>query len=341
MLDSSSALRVFAVLTGCLLFSTPLSSQILMGDPCENDCLGSCCGNGALPDCGYNPSSENPISTGTPILFDRGHGNKHSLECTYRGFRDLLAADGYVLSSTDVSDCPLTAAELPVAGDSIYVLASAKSCCAQTTPCENCPSSTSALTHDEATLISDWVRQGGSLLLILDHSPFDRLDNLLFRFGLEVVDESVRKHTFCRTNSELATSLFTQGVDAVTTFSGMSFAVSAITPVDTAHFPVLFFNPTYQGDGSSCLGQDPRLPGEGSSSFFGTWPPPQNPQELQGVALTAGAGRVYVSGEARMFTAIANDSANGCRHTGMQAADAPGNEQLLLNVIHWLDPRNG
>ena len=42
-----------------------------------------------------------------------------------------------------------------------------------------------------------------------------------------------------------------------------------------------------------------------------------------------GLGRVYVSSESSMFTALSNGH-------GMQNPNAPGNEQLLRNIAVWL-----
>ena len=46
-----------------------------------------------------------------------------------------------------------------------------------------------------------------------------------------------------------------------------------------------------------------------------------------------GKGRIVVSGEAAMFTS----QQAGDRRVGMGSDAAPQNEQLLLNIIHWLD----
>jgi hypothetical protein len=52
-------------------------------------------------------------------------------------------------------------------------------------------------------------------------------------------------------------------------------------------------------------------------------------------ALEYGKGRVFVSGEAAMFSAqLAGPNRVP---TGMNAANAKENPELLLNVLHWLD----
>ena len=56
----------------------------------------------------------------------------------------------------------------------------------------------------------------------------------------------------------------------------------------------------------------------------------------QGLAFSFGSGRVYVSGEAGMFTAeVLGGRGGGLRWMHAQPRDQ--NQQFLLNVLHWLD----
>jgi hypothetical protein len=96
-------------------------------------------------------------------------------------------------------------------------------------------------------------------------------------------------------------------VDAVSTFSGTAFSISATPPLDASYEPVLVFPP-----GSTARS------GAGTVDIGGF---------LQGVAVQLGAGRVYVSGEAGGLTAQLG--------FGMQMT--PENERFLRNVIAWLD----
>jgi hypothetical protein len=50
--------------------------------------------------------------------------------------------------------------------------------------------------------------------------------------------------------------------------------------------------------------------------------------------LKYGNGRMVVSGEAAMFT---SQQAGGGRTIGLGSTEVPQNQQLLLNIIHWLD----
>lgn len=65
------------------------------------------------------------------------------------------------------------------------------------------------------------------------------------------------------------------------------------------------------------------------------------PGDYQGIALQHGAGRVYASGEAAMFTAQALRAQQGaavyyCQPAGMQLP-SNDNEELLRNIVYWLN----
>ena len=52
-------------------------------------------------------------------------------------------------------------------------------------PLDGPASDTPALTGRESDAVRDWVRDGGSLLLIADHTPFgSAVENLGLRFGV-------------------------------------------------------------------------------------------------------------------------------------------------------------
>ena len=53
------------------------------------------------------PDPVYPAGNGTRVIFDEAHDNVHSLDGTYRPFRDLLLADGY---QPEVRSDPITSA---------------------------------------------------------------------------------------------------------------------------------------------------------------------------------------------------------------------------------------
>jgi hypothetical protein len=263
------------------------------GDECGLPCCRAFPGQHA--DCTYDPVVADPryLGCGGPtILFDRTHANFHQVTPESRrnpgrfwGFAKLLARDGYVVRD---SSEPL-ATLLPTTTAKIFVIANPR-----------------ALTGDQAipaadvAALVDWVYQGGSLLLSIDHPPFEKTDALLAAFGLEQIGKGAKKFTFTVENGGLnAASPIAAGISEVSTFTGTAFRISA-TPPPAAYEPVL----TYPLD---------------SPSNLDGW--------LQGVAIEYGAGRVYVSGESGGLTA---QSSFGMHET-------PDNEQFVRNIIHWLD----
>jgi hypothetical protein len=185
-----------------------------------------------------------------------------------------------------------------------------------------------AFTDQEADEVRDWVRSGGSLLLIADHAPFGgAAESLAKRFNVTMSKGWVRdpNHSqsdnpgaliFSRENKLLLDHPITQGrdeterINRVQTFTGQalkggegatSFLKLADTAIDTA-------------DRSA----------EKSVSVAG---------QSQGLAIKFGKGRVVMMGEAAMLSAQVSGPQN--RPMGM---NVPGsdNKQLVLNIMHWL-----
>lgn len=103
---------------------------------------------------------------GPVVAIDSGHYNYHTVSGRYAPFASLLEQDGFqvgdlanLLSVNSLSGVRLlvVANALPVADADIKDWISAQP---------------SALSPMEIKVVADWVRQGGSLLLIADHRPF-------------------------------------------------------------------------------------------------------------------------------------------------------------------------
>jgi hypothetical protein len=223
---------------------------------------------------------------------DRTHANFHQVtpESTrnpgrFWGFAKLAVRDGYVVRDSTTPFDVL----LPANPAAILVLANPR---ALRGPVAVPPA-------DVATLLA-WVEQGGSLLVSIDHPPFDRTVDLLGALGLEQIGKGVRQFTFTIANGGLnAASPIAAGVGEVTTFTGTAFRVAAAPPAQATYEPVLTFPPNSPNDADG-------------------W--------LQGIAIQFGAGRVYVSGESGGLTA---QSSFGMHET-------PDNERYVRNILHWL-----
>lgn len=108
-----------------------------------------------------------------------------------------------------------------------------------------------------------------------------------------------------------------QAISSIETFTGQAF----LTP-PTAKPVLVFSQPAESMMPSESWQLDketPKIPIDG-------W--------VQGATLEFGKGRIYVSGEAAMFTAQYEDESE--TWFGMGSAMAPQNEQFLLNILHWL-----
>jgi hypothetical protein len=185
-----------------------------------------------------------------------------------------------------------------------------------------------AFTEEECKAVHDWVRGGGSLLLIADHAPFGGAAEILAkRFGVDMSKgytfdsehsdkDSPSLLLFSRENKLLVDHPITQGrqpherINYVLSFTGQSLK----GPEGSRAFLQLADTAKDKPDWNS------------SSEVSAAG-------RAQGIAFKAGKGRVVMMGEAAMLTAqIAGPNK---RRMGM---NVPGtdNKQLALNIVHWL-----
>src|SRR5688500_2628111 len=114
---------------------------------------------------------------GPVVLLDEAHSNFHTADGRYLPFATLLRRDGYDVRA---SKLPFSKASLKDAD--ILVIANAL---AERNKTEWTLPTPSAFTDEEVRAVGDWVRAGGSLLLIVDHMPFPgAADNLAKAFGI-------------------------------------------------------------------------------------------------------------------------------------------------------------
>ena len=257
------------------------------------------------------------------VLFDEAHHNFHTAGGRYKPFADLITHDGYkVIPNTE----KFTRESL-ARGD-VLIIANALGAEGMGQP----GASESAFTDAECDAVRDWVRAGGSLLLITDHAPFgSAAESLAKRVGVDMSkgftsDPSNSEGgdsmlVFTRKNDLLGDHPITQGRDdserirRVQTFTGQSLkgpagSVAILKLADTA---------VDEGeDGKS-------TPAAGRA---------------QGIAFTFGSGRVVVLGEAAELSAqVAGGERFGMNVPGLD------NRQMALNLMHWLsgllEPRGG
>ena len=127
------------------------------------------------------PTPMRPANTGTTIYVDAAHNNFHTYDGRFTPFSNLVRNDGFNVAGFNEK---FTAENL----ENVEILVIANPVNDSNTPEANWVAPiTSAFTDDEIDALVDWVKDGGSLLLIADHFPFPgAVDALASRFGFEV-----------------------------------------------------------------------------------------------------------------------------------------------------------
>jgi len=282
-------------------------------------------GGGQRPDPNFDARVARPAYADTHprVLFDEAHHNFHTTSGRYKPFAEVVRNDGYTVTP---NDDPFTRERL--AGGDVLIIANALGAGGMGQP----GAADSAFTDAECDAVRDWVRGGGSLLLITDHAPFgSAAEPLAGRFGVAMSkgytsdpansqgDET--SLVFTRTNKLLDDHAITAGrdgrerVNRVRTFTGQSLK----GPAGSVAFLKLADTATDQGDDGTPVSAAGRA---------------------QGLAFAFGKGRVVVLGEAAELSA----QLIGTERFGM---NVPGldNRQMALNIMHWLsgllEPRGG
>lgn len=257
-----------------------------------------------------------PYGQGSTIAVDAAHNNFHTLDNRYGPFGKVLEGDGYRLVS---NAGPVTASVL--ASCKIFVISNpldSSNLGAWRLP------TPSAFSPPEISAINNWVREGGRLLLIADHMPFAGAAQALAQsFGFEYINcfaldnRNRNLERFYRNNRSLADDQMTLGVDTVVTFTGSAFKIpkNAVPILSLNNYTLSLPEVAWQFEENT-----PTMPGEGY---------------YQGAYLTYGTGKIVVMGEAAMFTAQLTGSNRS--PVGLNRPEARQNNQLLLNIIHWLD----
>lgn len=287
----------------------------------------------------FRPTVERPAwaeGEGPVVVIDEAHANFHRLEGQYAPFAALLRADGYrVRAGTQAFDAG------GLEGVDVLVIANAGATGERPTP--------PAFTAAEGAALEAWVRNGGKLLLIADHTPFGAAaEGLAVRFGVQMGTG----YAFALTDggANLTTNLVypaeafgdhpifagrdaSERVESVTAFTGQSLqgpegATVLLHMTDGAReSPDL---PTLQALADRL--DDAGVPDAAITELSRPALP------AQGLAFEYGQGRVVVLGEAGMLSAqlirYPAGSGQADRRFGMNAA--PGNAQFGLNIMHWL-----
>lgn len=271
------------------------------------------------PDPNFAPRIEKPAfaeGKGPRVVIDEAHHNFHTVNGRYQSFATLLRRDGYrVAGSREAFRAEtLRAADVLVVANALH---------RQNAREWKLPTP-SAFTGEEIAAVVEWVRDGGSLLLIADHMPFPGAAMELGKaLGVTFVNSYARPRgqsgpaVFSKHRGMLKEHAVTAGVDQVATFTGSAFRL------DRGGDPLLVFDGNFDSwevtQASRFPADTPRTPVEG-------W--------LQGALLGLGKGRVAVFGEAAMFSAQL--SGPDKQPMGMNHPLAAQNPLLLRNLLRWL-----
>jgi len=303
-------------------FIVVLSTSVFAGCGSVDD------GNRQVADDEWSPTVNSPEferGDGPEVLVDAAHGNFHTIDGRFSAFAELLELDGYRVQSadTEVTEELLDSASVFVISNAVFGGDDAE----WTLP------TAPAFTSEEIRVIVNWVRAGGSLLLIADHMPFpggtaDLADEFgiifLNGFAMKSVDEGGTM-SFTRSAGSLADHDITRGrsasekVESIRSFTGQAFRfVAPVQPL--MHMPddweVLLPTEAWEHSEST-----PSVSARGL---------------IQGGVLRFGSGRVAVFGEAAMFTAQSSVSDGVVHQFGLNHPLASENAQFVLNLMHWL-----
>jgi len=278
-----------------------------------------------LPDTAYKTIVEHPAysKTSPRVMFDEAHYNFHTSTGRYKPFADLLMNDGYriVVNRQSFTKKSLESFKLLVIANALAE------------DIDEAEADKPAFSDEECEAVREWVKSGGSLLLIADPGPFGKsAATLAKQFGVEmessVTEDSANSAeefrasliVYSRDNHQLLDHPITTGRDTsekigrVVVFAGQSMkggqdAFAFLKLADSAR------DVKRNDDGQATS----------ATSAAG---------KAQGLAIKFGGGKVVVLAEADMLSALlGNPPENepiGMNYPGID------NKQLTLNIMHWL-----
>jgi len=262
------------------------------------------------------------------VVIDEDHLNFHTLEGRYMPFARLIRNDG---ADVRRGTSPFSAKSLKDVD--VLVIANALGQGATAGADDSPPAFTSA----ECDAVRDWVRNGGSLLLIADHTPFGAAAfDLAQRFGVTfgkgfaqdtshymrgrgpslleftLEDSLLGDHPILRGRDS------TERIRRVLTFTGQSMTLP------NGAVSLLKLSPTArEAPTRADVQRNFTIPVSGPT---------------QGLAMTYGKGRVVMLGEAAFMSAQLAGNPNGPQPRFQMGMNQPGSDdkQFALNVVRWL-----
>ncbi len=281
------------------------------------------------------------------VAIDQAHDNLHTKNELFKPFADLLQNDGYnILANTaKFTSGSLENVDVLVISNAIGKLENDNN------------NSTPAFTKPECDAVYEWVRRGGSLLLIADHAPMgDAAAPLAERFGLKLgngfvfdtspdnyADKDPTELVFSEQNHLLGTNPIAHGrndaerLHKLVAFTGESVTIPRGAIVILQLSPTAAEVPTRKAV-QPLYDEDAIRAKANLEAAAKEWP---IAGRAMAVGFTVGRGHVVVSGEAGMLTAqVFREKGKDGTETfvGKTGMSVPGNDdkQYVLNVLHWL-----
>lgn len=288
-----------------------------------------------------NPDPTFEAGQGPTVCVDAAHHNFHTLDGRYYAFGELIRSDGFRTAALEQPFSPTT-----LAGCAVVVIANALAPAnADSWELPTPP----ALTTEELYALVAWVREGGGLMLVIDHQPFPgTVGDLAALVGALPLNGAAAYGYFgTMTDSTMTEGAAAYGMElrelraalgppgrlgdhpilrgreghaeAVRTL--MTFGGSAFLPTDAME-PVLKL--TAEAYGTVGTGEVPEA----------LWPRFPMTGWVVAAARSYGEGRIVVQAEAAMCSAqLAGETE---RPMGMNHPMAVDNPRYCLNVVRWL-----
>ncbi len=274
-------------------------------------------------------------STAPVIAIDEAHNNFLTASGRYRPFAQVLESYGFKVKANNKK---FTKELL----NKTQVLVIANALDRKRT--DWMPPYEQAMSEKEVAVLIKWIKQGGSLLLIADHTPFPKIiENLTDELGFQFSNGHVDNAVFRKSDNTLANHLiteprhqpvessylptllsapktsdyFSREINKVRTFGGSAF----LPPTNAVSLLTLT-------NGKESL--EPEIPFQINTNTkkrgVGNW--------SQGAILELDRGRIAVFSEGMMFSSQ-YDTKTGNAY-GLSSSGAEQNELFLLRVMSWL-----
>jgi hypothetical protein len=261
------------------------------------------------------------------VLIDAAHHNFHTAEGRYAPLARLLQESGFTVHS---ATGPIT----PQLLQTIDILVIANALHASNVDRWELPVAP-AFSAEETGLLTSWVENGGSLLLIADHFPFPgAIADLAANFGFRLFNG------FAIRADVAAEDVFDLDLGSLRPHKQITGADLKTPVTQIAAFTGSAFEAPTEAQPLMVLGKDYELWLTSRAWEFRADTPRRSANGLlQGATHSHGKGRVAIFAEAAMFTS--QSAPDGQTSIGFDAPAARDNRAFVIHVFRWLtDPIN-